>query len=160
MTFGGEYIFKIVLAAIFVSILRLLLPDKGPTASIIRLVASVFIVMVAIKPFVNIRINDTIHYFTSIEADASDIISAAQAKTGSEIAEVINEKSKAYISDMALELGAELDVRFEIQKSSPFNPEYVTIVGAVSPAIREKISGVLEKEFNLPKEAQSWKLSE
>lgn len=159
MSRTGEYIFTIVLAAMFVSILRMLLPGKGATSSLMRLAAGAFIVMVTIKPLVDIRIDDMTDYFTIIEADASQIITDAQRQTAYNIAEVITERAEAYISDIALEYGAKIDVHFEIQNISPFSPERVTITGAVSPLIRENISKILEKEFNLPKEVQTWKSS-
>lgn len=159
MTGTGEYIFTIILAAVFVSVLQILSPGKGVASVGIRFVASIFLVVVAIKPVVDIRIGDMTDYFSDIETDASFIIDAAQEQTDSEIVKVIKERAEAYISDMALEFGADIEVSIEIQKESPYLPEYVTIKGAVAPLARERISSVLEKDFNLPKEAQMWKLA-
>ena len=153
----GDYILTIILAAIFVSVLQILSPGKGVASVGIRFVASIFLVVVAIKPLVDIRIGDAANYISGIETDASYIIAAAQEKTDSEIVEVIKERAETYISDMALEFGADIEVSFVIQKEKPYWPERVTITGAIAPLVRERISSVLERDFNLPKEAQIWK---
>ena len=156
MTGMGEYILRIVPAAIFVSVLQMILPGKSAVPVLLRFATGIFMITVAIEPLLNVQINDTIKYFTDIETDASSIIASAQSQTDNDIAEVIKDKVEAYISDMASEFGAEVQVSFEMQKESPYLPEQVCIKGAVAPIVRERISAALEKDFNLPKEAQLW----
>ena len=153
----GNYLLTIVPAAILVSVLQILSPGKSVTAIGVRFAASLFLVTVAIKPLVNIRIGNTYEYFSGIETDASSIIDSARKQTDDEITAVIKQRAEEYIYDIALQYGAEVEVYFVIQPSNPYLPESVTITGAVAPLVRERISSVLEKEFDLPKEAQMWK---
>ena len=158
MSSMGEYIFTIILAAIFVSVFRSLLPGKSASAMAIRMISGIFLIVIAIKPLVNIRFGDTLVYFSDIQADASHIIASAQENTDLEIAGVIKEKAESYISHIALEYGAEIKVDLSIQNESPYLPEGVTIIGAVAPLVRQKISKVLETDFSIPEEAQIWTL--
>jgi hypothetical protein len=152
----GEYVMRIIPAAIFVSILQMILPGKGAVPALLRLGTGIFMIIVAIEPLVNVRIDDTVKYFTDIETDASSVIASAQAQTDNEIAEVIKDRAEAYISGIALNYGADVQVSIEVENESPYLPERVCVTGAVSPAIRSQLSAVLEKEFHLPKEAQVW----
>ena len=155
----GQYVYRVIVAAVFTSVLLAVTPGKGTIAAVIRLSAGVFLLLSAVSPIANSTGNYFLDSVTDIETEADHIIVAAQESRDSEIALVIKERTEAYISDMASGLGANLQVEIAIQTKSPYLPLSIIISGAVSPLTKQRLTSVIEKDLGIPEESQIWKLA-
>ena len=156
----GQYVYTVILAAVFVGVLLAVAPEKGTIRATVGLVAGSFLVTVVISPMVGLRTYDLNNYFLDIETDASDIIENARLQTEEEIASVIKAETEAYISSIALEYGVDVQVEIGMNKESPYAPEEIKIIGAVSPLVKQRLVSVIEKDIGLSEEAQIWMLDQ
>lgn len=159
MSAMGEYLFTIVAAALFVSVLQILVTKKTTVSTVIKLVSGIFLLYTVVSPLVAFRVNDTIEHITDIENDASLLIADACISRDDEIRSVIKQNAEAYVLDKALVLGANIQVELTVQNESPYLPEKITLTGAVSPLIKKQLTSVIEKDIGLPEELQIWKLA-
>ena len=156
----GQYVYSVIVAAIFVSVLLIVAPEKGALRSMIGLAAGIFLVIAVLSPFVGLKTNELQNYFEDIDADAADIINDARLRTDEEIARVIKAETEAYISSKALEFGADVQVEIAIKQESPYTPESITIIGAVAPLMKQRLGSVLETDIGLSEESQKWILAQ
>lgn len=159
MSSAGEYIYSIIIAAVFVSVLLSITPDKSIVSSVIKLTAGIFLIIVVMAPLVKVRLSNTINYIENIETDASLIVREAQTDTANEIRFVIKQETETYILDKAADLGAEILAEVTIQKDGSYTPESITIIGAVSPLVKKQLSATIADELGIPEELQVWELS-
>lgn len=159
MSSPREYIYTVIIAAIFVSVLQSILPGKGATSAIIHLIAGIFLLTVVISPLIKIRINRMLDYISCIETDASSIVSSAQNSTLDEIDKVIIQKAEAYILDKANNLGVNIAVEISLKSDGSSIPERIKIIGPVSPQVKKQLSALITNDLGISGEMQTWVLT-
>ena len=158
MSNAGEYIYILVIAAIIVSVLRSILPGKGVAATTLKLATGMFLVTVVIAPLVKMRFDNMLSYISSIETDASAIITEAQKSSEEEIKTVIAQQTEAYILSRASDLGASIQVEITFQQDVSYIPESVKIIGPVAPLVKKQLSALIANELGISEDLQIWQL--
>lgn len=152
----GRYIVSVSTAAILCGILKSILPSKGISAAVLRLIAGIFLTFVAIRPL------------TRVELDALPAISGwyvSEGKTASALgedlakesmADIIKSQTEAYILDKAQGLQLKIKVEIILSSDDPPIPVAVTISGTISPYAKRQLETILEQDLGIPKENQLW----
>ena len=159
MNAAAQYVYSVVTASLFVSILLSIMHDKSAVSAGIRLVAGIFLIIVAIAPLVKLRLEGTVTFIEDIETDASQIVAQAQDSRNEAILDVIKRESEAYVLDKAAEFGAVLMVDVSFQIEPPYLPQQIVIAGSASPMAKRQISTVISEDLGIPEEAQIWTLT-
>lgn len=159
MSNAGEYIYTVIVAAVFSAVLQTILPEKGTAKSMIRLTLGVFLFIVILSPFIKVRVDGMLAYVSNIETDASTIIAEAQENTAQEIRGVILQNTEAYILGKAADLGADIRVEITLQEDGSFTPKWIKITGAISPMAKKQLSAVIKSDLGISEELQTWVLA-
>lgn len=155
----GQYVYTVIIGALLISILLSFISDKGAISSSIKIVAGVFIAFIVISPVAKIRLNNMDIDLSFLENDASLIIAAARNETKENISKVISERIDAYILDRASSMGAKVTTEITFQHDDEYHPESITISGAVSPYVKNRLSTIIADDLGIPEERQIWKLA-
>ena len=143
-------------AALIVGILTSFSDPKSSAGALIRMVAGLFLALVAIKPLTNLNF-DVLESFVQSYSEAGQSIAASgQAAAEKVMAAYIKEEAEAYILDKASLYGAELEVDIEMGTGEMPIPESIRIQGSISPYGRMQLQRLLTEEFGIPKEQQIW----
>jgi len=156
MSYSGQYIYSVIISALFVAILLSIIPGKSAVRAAIKLTAGIFLIIIVIVPLVRLQLDDTFRYVESIETDASQIISEAQSYTDDKITEVIKQQVESYILNKASEFGADIKAEITFCQDNLYIPESVTIFGSISPLAKKQLSSVIINELGIPEEFQVW----
>jgi len=151
----GRYLYSVIIASLFVSILMAITPGTKAVKGVIKLSTGIFLVIVVVSPFTQNRLSDLIGYVEDIKIDASGIITQAEIYTDTEIAKVIKQQTESYVLDKASDFGAEISVELALNGDTYF-PETITIRGSVSPVAKQQLSKLIADELGISEEMQTW----
>ena len=151
-----QYILSVTAAGILCAVVRSLLPEKALTATIVKFVSGIFLVFVVISPIRNIEIGSLSIYIDTFSQEGKAIAASGEATSADALREIIKTRTEAYILDKAGSLGATLDVEVSLTDAAIPEPREVRLIGAVSPYARAALEDMLEEEFGISKENQTW----
>lgn len=151
-----EYLFQVTSAAIICGIVTGITAKKGSGASIIRLMTVVFMIITIMTPVAAIKLDQFSGYIAGIEADSDAFVTAGSEVSRDKVAQVIKEKTQAYILDKAAQLGAEITVELTVSDDALPIPVGVRLCGAVSPYAKNRLSKIIQDDFGIPLEEQKW----
>lgn len=152
-----EYILSIIIAATISGVAVKLIGNKGLHKSLIQLLSGLFLLITVISPLIKVKIDDFTAYFTTLEAEATGIITNAEIKTNAAKAEIIKERIEAYILDEATKLGLDLRVDVTLADDSTFLPSTATIIGAAAPYKKAMLQNKIQETLGIPEEKQMWR---
>lgn len=151
-----EYLMQVTAAAVICGIVTAIVGKKGSGAAVIRLMTVLFMTMTVIGPIVSLRLDQFTDYFTGIQADSDAFVEAGSESSREKIAQVIKEKTQAYILDKAAQLGADIAVELTLSEDTLPAPVSVRLCGAVSPYARSKLMQIIQQDLGIPLEEQEW----
>ena len=152
-----QYLLSLLSAAIICAILNKFSFKAESINSLIRLMSTVFLLITAFSPFVNIGTVSWLEFPVNIQDDAKSIISDVQVSVTDERIKYISDKVGAYIVDRAATYGASVMVRVNITDREKMLPDTVIISGNISPYGKNALKNMIETELGIPEEKQIWK---
>ena len=160
MSWFGRYIYNIIIAALMVSILLAITPTKSISASLIRIVVGIFLIMIVIAPATRLQIDDMLNNLSEIDTSSAAIIAEAEQYSSARQGQVIKQSVESYILNIASGLGAEISVEIQLSDDFPCTPDSVRLTGPVSPLVKQRLSVVISQDLGIPEESQTWVLQQ
>lgn len=151
-----QYILSVTAAAVICGIISALLGKKGTTGAIGKLLSGIFLAMVILRPLGKISLSDLTEFTDSYAFQANCIAQEGESLANEALADIIKERTQAYILDKADALGVSVSVEVQLSRGTPQLPETVTVRGAVPPYQRRQLMDVLENDLGIPEEKQIW----
>ena len=152
----GTYLMRVIAAGVLCCIVRQLFDNKSAASSAVRLLSGVFMTLVIVAPILEIRIDSVFYDIEQLKANGEYAAQEGDNYAKEAMAEIIIDKTQAYILDKAKSLGAEVRVTLELTDEMPPKPCGVEIMGKVSPYAKNVLSQYLETDLGICKEAQRW----
>ena len=151
-----EYVLSVSAAAILCGILCCVCGEKSGSAPVLRMLCGLIVVLAAVRPLVTLRVDQLAYGLDILREDA-----ALQAQEGVDyasqaMAQLIKEKTAAYILDKAAGFGVMLQVEVEVTQDQIPIPVGLTITGPVSAYVREQLKTYIEMDLGIPRENQRW----
>ncbi len=151
-----QYLLSVTAAALICGILDKLLAGKGTAAAIGKMMAGIFLALTVISPFAKLKL-DTLEDLTmDFRLEASEAVADGQMQTNSALADIIKQRTEAYILDKAEELCVALTVQVEISREEIPVPVSVRLQGNISPYAKGRLQKDIEDNLGVPKEKQIW----
>lgn len=151
-----QYILSVTAASVLCAVLRQLLPGKGLSASLLKLVSGIFLAFVLIAPVKNVEIGNLSLYVSGIAAEGETLAASGEDMAADAMACIIKDRTEAYILDKAMSLNADIAVEVGLSRDSIPVPETARLSGAVSPYARTVLETMLAEELGIAKENQLW----
>lgn len=155
---GGfkQYLLSLISAAIICALLNKF-PFKAESAKmVIRLMSTVFLLITAFSPFIELGSIDWFEYPEHIRDEADVIIADVQASVADETKKYISDRIRAYIVDRAATYGATVDVQVNVADQGTMHPDAVVITGNISPYGKNALKNMIITELGIPEEKQIW----
>lgn len=152
----GRYILSVVSAAVISGILTSMVSPKGTVGALIRMMCGLFLAFTVIAPVGNLDYDVLTTFSDAYFEEGVAAASQGEKRTREATAELIKQKTEAYILDKAAELQVEITVEVTVSDSGDPVPEEVIIRG--DPAQQEKrlLQEMIATELGIPKEHQRW----
>ena len=147
------YLLSILSAALLCAILTSLTGKKGSVSKFMQLLCGLFMTICALGPVMELRLDRYNLYIAELNAQADAIAAEGSQMVSDAMEELIIQDTKAYILDKAASMGAELEVTVELNSSVPAS---VVLKGAVSPAVKTRLTSWIANNLGIPAEAQKW----
>lgn len=148
-----QYVFSVIAAALICGVI-VRLSHNGGNCEIVKLLCGVFMTIVLILPLSGKRMNRWADALPEIEWQAEAIVSDGVSAAGRIEAEIIKQRTEAYILDRAAALDADIVVTVSLDQEEI--PNHVRITGSVSPLNRSRLTSVIASELGIPREQQEW----
>ena len=152
-----QYILSILSAAVITSLIVRLIGKQEAVAGIVKMIASVFLVITVISPIIKLQIEDISQYVGALEEDGKDIISEAKSQAESEKQSIISDNVQTYIEDKAASYGAVITATVGITEPDALKPDTITIEGEVSPYIKKLLKETITDDLGIREDRQIWK---
>ncbi len=152
-----EYLFQLLAAAIIFGTAIKLVPGKGPTSALIKLLCSVLMVICAVKPIPQFDFNLLDTAQAEIMLDAEAAVASGENTVRQMLSESIIEQTEAYILEKAKEMDVDLAVQVEVSEDEIPMPVSVCLSGKISPYVKTQLSNMITQDLGVSKEYQVWK---
>lgn len=150
-----EYMISVTAAAILCACIRSLFAEKNMTGKIIQLICGLFLSFTVVRPIADIHIQDFALFAADIQYRAREAAVSGEEFSRSAMADIIKNKTEAYILDKARALNVQIAVNVTVNEEVML-PQRVKISGSVSPYARQTLSAMIQEELGIPKEDQLW----
>lgn len=150
-----QYALSLICAAVIVGIL-LDISEKSCFQKQLRLVSGIFFALILIKPLISLRFPDMTQFGGSYLTQAEEAASQGENIRICSQAMLIREEIEAYILKEARAIGADVDVKVELNNGDPPVPVAVTLRGSFDASSEDHLSNLLADEVGIPKEHQTW----
>ncbi len=157
MTGLGKYLFSIIVAAIFISLIRPLLDEKRPPGSIGKMLCGIFLLFTILKPLTSLRIGNPSDFLNPFQEEAALIVQEGKTEAKNAMATIIRQQVEAYIMDKAAQYNADLSVTVVLSDDALPVPVGVTIHGSISPYGKKQLQSAIAGDLGIAKEDQIWK---
>ncbi len=129
---------------------------KKSTGTIGKMITSLFMVLTVLHPLADMNIDFWNDMSFGIEQDAADAVQQGRQETQNAMAEIIKEKTAAYILKKAQSLGAEISVEVAVTDEAIPMPERILIRGNAAPYARQQLQVLIAQDLGISKENQIW----
>lgn len=146
------WLLSIAAAALILTVLRALLP-KGSIQGIARVTAGLVLLIVLLRPVVSWDAGSLRLRYQELDSQIDRQIAAYQADSQSQMQGIIEEKTAAYISEQAQQLGltCRAVVRSELRDGAAYPVEVTLDIPRSS-----RLSDVIAQELDIPASRQIW----
>ena len=148
------YFFGIAAAAMAVSILAALL-RKGLLRQVFLLAGGVLITIQVLSPLARGELAQFGQYLSGLQIVKDEIASGIEVENQEILAQIIKEKTEAYILDKAASLGASVRAEAEVRQGSQYPyPWSCEVTGLLTPEQQRQLSSDLSLSLSIPEERQ------
>lgn len=147
-----EYLLSVTCAAFLCAIIRSVAGEKGQ----IRLLCGIFLGITVIRPLGQIRLSDYLPASGELSAQAALAAQSGEEYSYRSMADIISDRTEAYILDKASDWGVSLRVEVTAEGDVIPAPVSVRIWGNVSPYIKGLLQDMIQTDLGITTEAQIW----
>lgn len=151
-----KYLISVIVCALICGIITGLIGKKSPHYTLARLLCGIFLSLTAVRPLVQIKLEDITIYTQSITLDAQSAVAYGESIAQTQKNDIIKQRLETYILDKAAFLGAELSVNVKLDEDAAGIPKTVTLSGEIAPLAREKLTRIITEELGIAEEDQIW----
>ena len=149
-----QYFLGIAAAAMAVSILAALL-RKGLLRQVFLMAGGIFLTLQVLSPLSRGELSQFGQYLAGLEIRKDAITSGIEVENQEILAQIIREKTEAYIWDKAASLGASVEVEVEVRQGSQYPyPWSCKVSGMLTPEQQRQLSDDLALSLAIPEERQ------
>lgn len=148
-----EWLTSVVVVTLLISVAQGMIPEGG-VRKIAGFTGGLILLVTLLQPVLKTDLGGLRLHFEDYEAAVAERQAELEADQDQALADIIAERTEAYILDKASELGLEISLRVETetdQEGIPI-PAAVEIEGPRS----EELAAYLEEELGIPAERQVW----
>lgn len=150
------YILRVTIAALICSLIRAIPLSKTVTASMVKLLCGIILMLSVISPLLQLRFEAIADSFQQVWADGQMYLQQGEELSRQQRAQIILSRTEAYILDKAKARGLEITVEVMLADDELLRPCGVRIEGAVPPYERTVLSSMIEQDLDISKEDQIW----
>ncbi|MCI8525815.1 MAG: hypothetical protein HFF17_07815 [Oscillospiraceae bacterium] len=156
-----NYLISVVSIALLSGVVLALTPE-GAVHRTLKFLCGLAVILAAIGPVARLDFDAMAQSLARVRVSAEAAAGEIEADSTELIADIIKEKTEAYIWDKADTLGMELaHVTAEVRCDGTYPYPYrVTIAGTFTPEQRSRMTRALEQELAVPEERQEWHTDE
>ena len=151
-----QYLLTLITSSIICSITIGITARTGKHATIIKLLCSIYMLIVIISPWMDIRIQDFASYLDGLNYSAQSIVEGSAEASNKQRKEIIKTQIEEYIYDKAEHMGAQPDVEVQLSETEPYAPVSVSISGKTSPYVKRRLQQIITDDLNIPEVNQLW----
>lgn len=151
-----SYLLGLTAAALLCSVVKALMPKQGSIAQVLRLILGLLMVLAAVRPWVDISMDDLFGWTQSITTQGERVASQGTALAENAYRQGIKERVQAYILDEAERLGANIEATVELSDEQIPLPARVRISGALSPYAKQQLTQWITQELGISQEEIEW----
>ena len=152
----SQYLLAIITSSVICSILIGITTIKGRYTAIIKLLCSIYMVIVIISPWMDIQIQDFTSYLDGLNYNAQSIANSSAELASNQRKEIINKQIKEYIYDKAVHMGTQAEIEVQLSDTEPYVPVSVSISGKFSPYVKRRLQQIITDDLNIPEVDQKW----
>ena len=150
-----QYILSVTSITVACGVLHMLLV-VGTASSLIKSIASLTILLVALTPLIKRDFFRWDMEFESIISDASEVIAEGQTVASDMVQQRIKERTEEYILTTASNMGADIKTSVELGSEFPNEPEKIIIQGSISPYVKKQLGASISKDLGILEEDITW----
>ncbi|MEA4965740.1 MAG: hypothetical protein VB055_07960 [Oscillospiraceae bacterium] len=149
-----NYLLGVVCAAMAVAILSALLKD-GAIKRAVSLVGGTVLLLAVLTPLVKADLDKFGQYLSQVELQTDEMTSGVTVGNKELMAEIIRDKTEAYILDKAAGLGAEITASVSVATDADYPyPDGAMITGTLSAGQKASLQAYLRDSLAIPEERQ------
>lgn len=148
-----QYVFSVIAAALLSGVITRLSQNSG-IREIVRVLCGVFMTIVLILPISGKQAILWENLLPEIDQRAEEIVTDGACYAGKIEADIIKQRTEAYILDRAAAMDADIMVTVSLGKERI--PDSVRITGRISPLNRSRLTAVIASDLGIPREQQEW----
>lgn len=142
------------IAAAFISGIIVRLTQNNGSKEFVRVLCGAFMTIVLILPISGNREKLWDNLIPDIGNKTEALIDDGTRASGNMRAEIIKQRTEAYILDRASAMDAQIKVSVSLGKDSI--PKSVRITGRITPMNRSRLTDVIAADLGIPREQQEW----
>ena len=151
----SSYLLRVI-AVCLIGAIAIKLIHKGVVGAIVRLVTGIMVALCVISPLIQFRFEDLSSYIESIQVDGESIAAEGENSTREARAQIITERTTAYILDRADALGLELSVTVQLAQEGIPVPTAVMLRGVASAYARTQMIEHISSGLGIDSEEIQW----
>lgn len=155
MDAARAYLLSVTGAALLCAMANGFLGKKG-SAGAARLLTGLFLGLTVLKPLGNWNPDFFEDISFSISDAAQEAVEQGEGLSKKELANIIKEKTSAYILEKAKQYNAELHVVVEVSDDTIPVPVRVRIMGQIGPYAKSQLQTIIQEQLGISKENQQW----
>lgn len=150
-----QYILSVICASILVSLISDL-AEKTSFKKLVKLVCSLFLTFVIVKPLIQIDVPSMLEWQNTTIIDAQHAAQTGVGLFDQSVSDIIKMHTETYIQTEAKALGIDLEVEVIIAAGNTMVPDRVYLSGQYDSASQAELSRIISQELGIPKEHQIW----
>ena len=150
------YLYGIICVAVICAVITTIAPKSKATGKVVQMLTGLILLFSILKPIKNIELGRIGDFTDDLSMESQRIIAAGVESSVQTLRGVIKQKCESYVMEKAKQLGADISVEIEIAEGNNPIPTAVKVTGTVSPYVKERLSGILVSDLNIPREQQKW----
>ena len=150
------YLLSILAVAIICGFINRFVRDRA-NGAVVRMASGIIMLLTIIQPLLDVDIVNWRGIYFDMEERISEVQKIGELEREKAVAEIIKEKTAAYILEQAQSFHANISVDVILSDDSMPVPEYVRISGKVAPYAKQQLINIIEQELGVARENQLWK---
>ena len=156
MSWVGEYLLRVIAAALIISLTGSVVEKRGPIFSVLKFVTGIVLIAVILSPVRHLNFDGISGYLSGMRVSAESTILEGEDTAKSEIQSYISNQSIAYILDKASALELDISVDVTLSDDTPYSIQSVSISGNASPYAKQRLTQMLCEDLGVSQEAILW----
>lgn len=150
------YLLSVCSTALICAIGNRFLGSRESSAGIGRLLIGSFLILTVLNPIFELNLDTFENFRLHAQTDAMLAVRRGEENTHQEMAEIIKNRTAAYILQRAQELHVNLAIEVIVSEDAIPSPKMVYLSGTVAPFAKKRLQQIIEQDLGISKECQIW----